>query len=129
MQIIKDTPRKIIRYLMFVKKNNISLPSPIIGEEEDLAVIEYFEGLDDFTCWDDFETRWDIGMKGDVVAITNRKEKWFLFDNEKHEIVFRPSNYWDKESSRLGVSTMTVTESERNLRGLTRDEFYETFLN
>ena len=127
MKIIKDTPRKILRYLMFAKKNNIKHKKPIVSKKKDLDIIKYFEKQKEFTSWDEFETKWDIGIGDDVVAQSNREEKWFLFGKDKTKIVKRPKNYWDKEAKRKKTSTHALFLQESSHRNITMDEFFKIF--
>jgi len=125
MKIINETPRKMLRYLMFSHKNKIQLMEPVLGEQQDKDVINFYESMPDFTSWDDFETKWDIGMGDDMVAKVNRKEKWFLTDAGKDEIVFRPEDYWEKEAVRRGISTHALFTMEAHQRGVDIKEFFE----
>ena len=129
MKIINDTPRKILRYLMFSKKNKVKLEKPIISKKIDSDIIKYFEKQPNFTNWDEFEIKWDIGIGDDLIAQSNRKEKWFLFDEHKSKIIFRPENYWEKEAERRNTSTHALFIQECHHRGLTMDEFFNIFLN
>lgn len=129
MKIINETPRKILRYLMFAKKNNIKLEKAIVGKKEDKDIIKYFENLPNFSGWDSFETRWDIGIGEDIIAQSNRKEKWFLFGKDKSEIIKRPTDYWEEEAKRRNTSTHTLFLQECHNRNITMEEFFKIFFN
>lgn len=127
MKIINETPRKIIRYLLFTKKNKIKLEKPILGKKKDSEIIKFFEKKKEFTNWEDFETRWDVGIGDDIVAQSNRQEKWFLFNKKKTDIVKRPDNYWEKEAERRKTSTHALYLQECHHRGLSMDDFFKIF--
>ena len=127
MKTIKETPRKILRYLMFTKKNGVKLKKPILGKNKDADVIKFFENCKGFTSWSDFETKWDIGIGNDEVAKSNRQDKWFLFKNDKTEIVSRPKDYWEKEAARKNTSTHSLFLQECHHRGISMDEFFKLF--
>lgn len=127
MKIIDESRRKILRYLMFAKKNGVKLETPILGKTKDKEVIKFFEKQKGFTNWDEFETKWDIGIGDDMVAQSNRQEKWFLFGKDKSQIVKRPENYWEKEAERRKTSTHALFLQECHHRGITMDEFFKTF--
>lgn len=127
MKTIKETPRKVLRYLMFAKKNNVKLNKPILNAKADKEIIKYFEKQKGFTTWDDFEVKWDIGIGDDVIAQANREEKWFLFDKAKDQIVKRPKNYWEKEAERCKTSTHALFLKECHHRDITMDQFFKLF--
>lgn len=127
MQIIKDTPRKLIRYLMFNKKRGAKPDNPVVSRNKDREILNFFESQENFTSWDDFETLWDIGMGDDAVAQSNRLEKWFLFDKSKEDIVFRPNDYWEKEAIRQNTSTHALFTKEAQQRGIPLAEFFTLF--
>jgi len=128
MKIIKENRRKIIRYLLFTKKNN-TYDKPVISKKEDKKVLDYYENHENFTKWGDFETKWDIGIDDDPVAKANRKEKWFLQGKGKLDIVKRPQDYWEKEALRRKISTHSLYMQECQLRELTIEQFYKIFFN
>ncbi len=127
MKIVKDTPRKIIRYLMFAKKNGIVLDKPILSKKKDADIIKFYESKKEFTSWNDFETKWDIGIGDDDIAKSNRQEKWFLFNKSKEDIVARPNDYWEKEAVRKKTSTHALFLQECHHRGFSMDEFFKLF--
>ena len=126
MKIVKETPRKILRYLMFRRKNNIK-GKYVISETSDKDIIDFFEQQKGFTSWDEFEIKWDIGIGDDIVAQSNRQEKWFLFEKDKTEIVSRPKDYWEKEAVRKGTSTHALFLQECRYRGISMGEFFKLF--
>lgn len=112
---------------MFAKKNGVKHKKPILSKKKDSDVIKYFEGLHEFTSWEHFEVKWDVGMGDDIVAKANRLEKWFLGDKDKSEIVFRPDDYWEKEAERRNTSTNVLFMQECHHRGIELDEFFKLF--
>ena len=127
MQIIKDTPRKILRYLMFCKKNKVKLDRPIVSKKADVSIISYYESRDNFPGWKYFDVTWDIGMSDDIVARATRVNKWFLFKHSKIKIVLRPANYWDKEAERRKISKEMLITQECVMRGIDRKQFNQLF--
>ena len=127
MKTIKETTRKKVRYLLFTKKRGTSPANPVVGEVEDKEIIEYFETHENFTSWEGFETLWDIGMGNDLTAKARRKNKWFLAEHEKYDIVLRPLDYWEKEAQRRGVTAQDVMKWECHERGISLKEFFELF--
>lgn len=114
---------------MFNKKNNITIEKPIVGEKEDKEILKFFEKQKDFLGWDNFETLWDIGMGNDLVAQSNREEKWFLFNEPKTKVVKRPSDFWEKEALRLNISTHALFLQESQKRGIKMNDFFKIFFN
>ncbi len=127
MKTIKETPRKLLRYLMFAKKNGVKLENPIVSIKKDKQIISYFEKHENFTNWNDFDIKWDIGMGDDIVAQSNRAEKWFLFNKGKEEIIKRPDDYWEKEAVNKNTSTHNLFILECKKRGITMEEFFKLF--
>ena len=114
---------------MFTKRDGIELKNPVISKKMDAKILKYYEKHKNFTSWDDFEKKWDIGFGDDLVAKANRKEKWFLNDFDKTDIIFRPQDYWDKEADRRGVTRHHLLQQEAQMRGMSLEELYKTYFN
>ncbi len=131
---IEIIPRKILRASMFNKRDGGSglltketLSIYGVSEKQNKSIIPFFESKKTFTDWKGFEVKWDIGFGDAVISEENRKEKWFLKNKGKSEIVKRPKNYWEKEAERLNVSTHELYKKQSKMEGLTMNEFLNKY--
>lgn len=110
MKTIKETPRKLIRYILFRERDGVKgktvLPKKKINE-----ILSHYKKQKGFTSFQEFEKVWDIGIDDDIVAKANRPEKWFLYGKGKDALVVRPTNFKEIESLRVaGVPVETLTK-------------------